>query len=373
MPAAATKKRILLLIEDPLLANFFRDKLDACGFDAVMAGATYDGVNSFREQKADLVLVDPVFSTLDGPEAIHAIRELSAQTPISVLSNLPRTLLRSVEKEGATNIITASGSPLEPVLKEIESLFGVDVGGYDLRIQNPDEFWLASCLNSAPESLKAMRLAAYTFAKTRSNQTLLHDLFHETHHLAERLAVVGLTALQKMAVSIEMLVYDLYEMPEQLNDSTVRTAVQAVDFLGTLLDPAIMVRLTDPTGSAILAVDDEPDALRTIASAMELVGLQTSGAPTAEEALGLLNDVDFKLVFVDIGLPGVNGFDLCKKAREIPRHQKTPMVFLTGMATFQNRALSTLSGGNDFIGKPFNLFELGTKALGWLFKGQIGL
>ena len=49
------------------------------------------------------------------------------------------------------------------------------------------------------------------------------------------------------------------------------------------------------------------------ASAMEMAGLQISCAPTAEDALGLLRDVDFKLVFVDIGLPGVNGFELCKQ------------------------------------------------------------
>lgn len=367
------KKRILLLIEDPLLANFFRDKLEACGLDPVMAGTSFAGVESFRETKADLVLVDPVFSTMDGPEAIQAIRDHSRDTPITVLSSLPRSLIRSSERAGATRVISTADNPLDPVISEVESLFSVGVDGYDLRTQNPDEFWLASCLNSAPETLKAMRLAAYTFAKTRSNQSLLYTLFREAHHLAERMGVVGLVALQKMAISIEMLVYDLYEMPEQINDSTVRTAVQAVDFLGTLLDPAVMVRLTDPSGSAILAVDDEPDALQTIASAMEMAGLQTSCAPTAEDALSFLRDVDFKLVFVDIGLPGVNGFDLCKQARTIPRHLKTPIVFLTGMATFQNRALSTLSGGNDFIGKPFNLFELGTKALGWIYKGQIGL
>jgi len=367
------KKRVLLLFEDQLLAHFFRDKFEACGFIVKLADTSYVGVDSFREQAADLVVVDPVFSTLDGDAAIQSIHTLSPKTPIILIDNLPRTLLRAVEKAGATPLIVPGGSPLDPLIAEIETIFSVDVKGYDMNIQNPDEFWLASCLNSAQESLKSMRLAAYTFAKTRSNQSLLYTLFRETHHLAGRLAVVGLSALQKMARSIEMLVYDLYEMPEQINDSTVRTAVQAVDFLGSLLDPSVMVRLTDPTGTAILAVDDEPDALATITCAMELAGIQTSCAPTAEDALGLLRDVDFKLVFVDIGLPGVNGFELCKKTREIPRHVKTPIVFLTGMTTFQNRALSTLSGGNDFIGKPFNLFELGTKALGWIFKGQIGL
>jgi CheY-like chemotaxis protein len=54
-------------------------------------------------------------------------------------------------------------------------------------------------------------------------------------------------------------------------------------------------------------------------------------------------------------------------------HKHTPIVFLTGMATFQNKAQASLSGGNDFTGKPFNLPELGLKALIWILKGQLGL
>ena len=79
------------------------------------------------------------------------------------------------------------------------------------------------------------------------------------------------------------------------------------------------------------------------------------------------------LIFLDIGLPDMNGFELCTRVRAIARHEKTPIVFVTGMTTFQNRVQSSLSGGNDFIGKPFNVAELGLKALIWVFKAQLGL
>ena len=64
-------------------------------------------------------------------------------------------------------------------------------------------------------------------------------------------------------------------------------------------------------------------------------------------------------------------FDLCTQVRQLEDHRKTPIVFLTGMNTFQGRAQGSLSGGNDFIGKPFNLLELGVKGLMWIFKGQL--
>jgi hypothetical protein len=43
------------------------------------------------------------------------------------------------------------------------------------------------------------------------------------------------------------------------------------------------------------------------------------------------------------------------------------------MATFQNKAQASLSGGNDFVGKPCNLSELALKALIWLYRGKLGL
>jgi len=367
------KKRILLINEDPMMSQFLRDKLGACDFEVEGTGTGFAAIELFKANKADLVLIDPVLFTMDGPSAILGIRAISHATPIFVFSNLPRTMVRACEKAGATKILSAPVNPLPMLIAEIETLFQTNLEGYEMNTQNTDEFWLASCMSASMATLKSMRLAAYSYAKTRSNQSLLYNVFREAHQISQRAASVGLLAIQKITAAIEMLVYDLYEMPEQINDSTVRTAVQSIDFLGTLLETNNLVRLSDPASSAVFAVDDEADALDTIAGAMDMAGLKTSTALNGTDAMGILQDVDFKLIFVDIGLPGISGFDLCKQARTIPRHQKTPIVFLTGMATFQNRALSTLSGGNDFIGKPFNLYELGVKALTWIYKGQLGL
>ena len=365
-------KRILLIIEDLFMADFFSDRLSACGLEVTVSNVCMDGVDRFKNEGTDLVLIDPIFSTLDGLDAIRVIREQSPQIPILVLANMPYTMVRGAQSAGATKIISTAANPFETIFAEL-LLFADDLfDDYKTRLLQADEYWRGYCIGAAPDTIKAMRLDAYSFAKTRSDETLLYSLFRQAHHLAERLAAVGLIPLWKMARSIELLVYDLYEMPEEIGDSTVRTAVQAVDFLGTLFDPAVLAHLSDPAGVTILAVDDEPFALQTISHAMERVGLSLTSALNATDALELLQKEDFKLVLLDIGLPAVNGFDICKQARGIPRCRKTPIVFLTGMATFQNRALSTLSGGNDFIGKPFNLFELGTKALSWVIKGQVG-
>jgi DNA-binding response OmpR family regulator len=52
-------------------------------------------------------------------------------------------------------------------------------------------------------------------------------------------------------------------------------------------------------------------------------------------------------------------------------YKKTPVVFVTSLNDFESRANSTMSGGNDFIGKPFLFLELAVKALIYVMRGQL--
>ena len=69
-------------------------------------------------------------------------------------------------------------------------------------------------------------------------------------------------------------------------------------------------------------------------------------------------------------MPGMNGFELCTKLRNLPAHKTTPVVFVTSLNDFDSRASSMMSGGNDFIGKPFLFMELAVKALVHLLRGK---
>ena len=67
-------------------------------------------------------------------------------------------------------------------------------------------------------------------------------------------------------------------------------------------------------------------------------------------------------------MPGLTGLELCVKIRAKEPNRSTPIVFVTSHSDFGSRAQSALSGGNDFIAKPFLLVEVALKALTWLFK-----
>jgi CheY-like chemotaxis protein len=82
----------------------------------------------------------------------------------------------------------------------------------------------------------------------------------------------------------------------------------------------------------------------------------------------VLEQDHFDLIFLDVEMPGQNGIDLCLKIREMPTNRATPVVFVTAHSDFGSRGQSILSGGNDFIAKPFLSVELALKALTYLFK-----
>jgi len=70
-------------------------------------------------------------------------------------------------------------------------------------------------------------------------------------------------------------------------------------------------------------------------------------------------------------MPNMSGFELCSKLRTQPNYAKTPVVFVTGLNDLESRASSTMSGGNDFIAKPFLFIELTVKALVHILRSRL--
>jgi DNA-binding response OmpR family regulator len=78
-------------------------------------------------------------------------------------------------------------------------------------------------------------------------------------------------------------------------------------------------------------------------------------------------------VFLDVDMPGMTGYELCAKLRALPQHKKTPVIFVTSLNDFDSRTTSTMSGGNDFICKPFLFTELTVKALIYVLRAKLEL
>jgi DNA-binding response OmpR family regulator len=371
-----SQKRVLLLHEDPLLASLFRDKLEAAGLTVEAARSGDVGLKAAAERRPDAVALDPV---LPGPEATALIKQLRAiggaqPTPVIVLPTA-RPVLSELAKEAGADVVLLRGvNPVADLVDAVQTKLGLEKAPAHTKglMFRPEESWLARSLDAAPGTLVALRHALREANREGGDPTAMPDFFHRIHGLAEQMAVLGQRSLHCLTAQIEALAFDLSKFPEQINPSVLRTLGQALDFLATLLPDAVRDRLKDPGAAQVLIVDDEDGARKIIMVAMRLANLKSMAADTPSAGLAALGVQGFDLIFLDVGLPEMNGFELGAKIRALPMHEKTPIIFITGMATFQNRVQSSLSGGNDFVGKPFSLPELGLKALIWVFKGQLG-
>ncbi len=202
----------------------------------------------------------------------------------------------------------------------------------------------------------------------------LQELYRRVHTLTGNAAIAGLGPISQLADALEALLKELYEKPKNVNASTLRTVATAIDFFPVLLDQSRVPGALDATMGArpdILVVDDEAISRRAVTYALEKAKLPCTSLESAEAAVDILMQRKFDLIFLDVDMPGMNGFELCTKLRSFQRNKNTPVVFVTSLTDFESRANSTMSGGNDLIAKPFLFMELAVKALVYLMRGRL--
>ena len=183
--------------------------------------------------------------------------------------------------------------------------------------------------------------------------------------------IAGLVQIAHMSAALEALLKEIYEKPKNINPSTLRTIAAGVDFLGFLFERGTLPETQETPAANILVVDDEAISRRAIIYALEKAQLHSVNVEAPETAYNLLTESHFDLVFLDVDMPGMTGFELCTKLRALPLHKKTPVVFVTSLSDFDNRTSSTMAGGNDFIAKPFLFIELTVKALIHVLRGKL--
>lgn len=108
----------------------------------------------------------------------------------------------------------------------------------------------------------------------------------------------------------------------------------------------------------ILVVEDEPSILDNILYSLETEGFEPHGCATGGEAQAALERGPWALVVLDVGLPDVLGFDLC---REIRRTSNLPIIFLTARGGEVDRVVGLEIGGDDYMIKPFSPRELSAR------------
>jgi len=110
------------------------------------------------------------------------------------------------------------------------------------------------------------------------------------------------------------------------------------------------------SGERLLVVEDEAHLREVIADNLELEGYSVASVDNGLDALARAQSERHDLVLLDVMLPGLNGFEVCRRLRAAG--DDTPILFLTARSGDDDRVHGLELGGDDFLGKPFDLREL---------------
>ena len=105
----------------------------------------------------------------------------------------------------------------------------------------------------------------------------------------------------------------------------------------------------------ILVVEDEIDIRELITFSLEQEGFEVYTAPTGEEGLHFAKKGGWGLILLDGNLPGIDGFEVCKRIRSEPSISQIPILMLTARTSEEDIIQGLELGANDYIAKPFSI------------------
>ena len=109
------------------------------------------------------------------------------------------------------------------------------------------------------------------------------------------------------------------------------------------------------TGLRVLVVDDNIDAADTLGALLDMGGHATRVANDGYQAIEMAKGFQPQVVFLDIGLPGMNGYEVARKLRELPGMDRAFLIALTGWGTREDRERSSEAGFNHHLTKPADM------------------
>jgi CheY-like chemotaxis protein len=121
----------------------------------------------------------------------------------------------------------------------------------------------------------------------------------------------------------------------------------------------------------LLAVDDDLISRTAVSLALKKAFSPPDSAGDGESALALATKQAYDVIFLDVEMPGMDGFELCTRVHDTVSNRATPVVFVTCHSDFASRAQATLRGGTDLLAKPFLAFEITVKALTLALQGRL--
>jgi diguanylate cyclase (GGDEF)-like protein len=120
----------------------------------------------------------------------------------------------------------------------------------------------------------------------------------------------------------------------------------------------MMEKIENPYRHSILIVDDQPTNIKVLFELLQQTGFRVSVAKSGESALAKAEQAAPDLILLDIMMPGINGYETCRRLKAQPTTSEIPVIFLSALDQALDKVEAFAVGGADYIAKPFQTEEV---------------
>lgn len=223
--------------------------------------------------------------------------------------------------------------------------------------------WVLGQLTEARYLIERVSQSAGKQGDKAAARIKLSDLGSQIRLLNSRANLPELLPVAQMTSALDGLIKQLIDRVENITPSTLRTITGGINLLGELCVPELRADLAANPPIKILVVDDDAVSRFALSAAIKKVFSAPDFADHGEAAVESAARQAYDVIFLDVRMPGMDGFEVCSRIHETDSNRTTPVVFVTGLKDFESQAKSIVSGGSELIGKPFLTFEIAVKAL----------
>jgi len=394
------KRHILLVDDDPVLLRMYHAGLTQRGFEVETASDGLEAIRAARARTPDAVVLDIMMPKFTGVDFLKFFRGQPqfADVPVVVLSNsymndlgaravalgvqqallkmctspsllaellvdifqgrqpeLDRSVLLAVPEEVAKG--TADSSVSEP-----ERLARSPVGAVTSEASRLRSEFLRNAPKLRADLLKLCRLFM-RLNQGREGALNLENLYRKVHFLTAGAGLARCQRLALLASALEAMLMELQANPRKITQSVLRTIASAVDLMDKLFDRFSDSEPEKCVSGRVLAVDDDRVCNQVVMLTLRHAGLEPRTTEDPRAALQWMHEERYDLILLDIEMPGMDGFELCRSVRALPGYRQTPVVFISSHTGFDKVSKVALAGGNDLIAKPVFPLELAVKCV----------
>jgi len=385
---------ILLIDDDPDFGAIVLDINRRLGLKTLLAGSAAEGLKLLHTYRPAGILLDLGLPDMDGKDLLHKIKSSSelASIPVYVISAQDREAVRGqhdivgylqkpVDEEQiakAEALLLSSGALAADGNILVVASGGVDAGtitglfSFQLRLATVRQVAAAEFTGVLAEQAWQLVVVDLTGISIREALDMAEVarsakaalLFFSLHPIGEedeaRLRRFSDSIIVKTPMAGKRLLLEMERFLRQVPE-VAKTADSSPQ------QPEGSCQLD---GKKILVVDDDPRNLFVITSALEQSGARVVNAVNGQKALEFLKAETFDLMFTDVMMPVMDGYELIEKVRANPKMAHLPIITLTAKAMSHDRESALAVGSSDFLSKPVDYDVLVNLAALWCTKGE---